>query len=92
MQTKTMQEFEKEYELELDKIVLEINKQKPAKVLLQLPDGFKPFATTIAEYLEKETNANVVIWFGSCYGACDVPKTDAELVIQFGHSPWSKQD
>ena len=92
MQTKTMQELEKEYELELDKIVLEIKKQKPAKVLLQFPDGFKPFATTIAEYLEKETNANIVIWLGSCYGACDIPNTDAELVIQFGHSPWLKKD
>jgi 2-(3-amino-3-carboxypropyl)histidine synthase len=88
MQIKTVQELEKEYELHLDRIILEIKKQKPKKVLLQFPDGFKPWATEIADYLEKNTNSNIVIWLGSCYGACDIPHTDSDLVIQFGHAPW----
>jgi len=90
MQTKTIQEIEKEYNLELDRIISEIKKQKPKKVLLQFPDGFKTWAVDIADYLEKNTKANIVIWLGSCYGACDIPNTDAGLIIQFGHAPWIK--
>lgn len=91
MQTKTIQEIEKEYELNLDKIISEIKRQRPKKVLLQFPEGFKPWATDIAYYLEKNTKANIVIWLGSCYGACDTPNTNSDLIIQFGHSPWIKE-
>ena len=80
------------YDLELDKAVSEIRKQKAKKVCLQLPDGLKSRAAEIRKEIGKKTDAEIIIWLGSCYGACDIP-TQAEslgvdLLIQFGHSPW----
>ncbi len=84
----TIANLEKSYELELDRIINEIGKSKPATVLLQFPDGLKPWAMAIADYLEENTDAKVSIWLGACFGACDLPNSNADLVIQFGHAPW----
>lgn len=84
----TLDNLEKIYELELDRIVSEINTGKVRSVLLQLPDGLKPWGLVLSDYIEKETSANVSIWLGACFGACDLPDSDADLVIQFGHAPW----
>ena len=79
------------YNLELNKAVEQINKSKAKKVLIQLPDGLKPRATEIVKYLQKHTKANILIWFSTCYGACDYPKLkDIDLLIQWGHSKWMK--
>ena len=75
------------YNLELDKAVKEIKSSKAKTVLIQLPDGLKPKAKEIKEKLEK-TGAEIFIWGGSCYGACDVPDVKVDLLIQFGHSEW----
>ena len=77
-----------EYDLELDKAVKEIKKQKAKLVCIQLPDGLKPEADKIKEILESKTNAEILIWLSSCYGACDTPKLDVDLLIQWGHSKW----
>ncbi len=84
----TIANLEKDYDLELDRIISEIKKQKARTVLLQLPDGLKPWGLVINNYLEKETNAHISIWLGACFGACDLPNTDADLLIQFGHAKW----
>ncbi|MFH1521862.1 MAG: diphthamide synthesis protein [archaeon] len=84
----TIANLEKSYELELDRIVAEIKKQKAKTVLLQLPDGLKPWGLAISDYLEEETNVHISIWLGDCFGACDLPNSDADLVIQFGHAKW----
>ena len=81
-----------DYNLELDKVVKQIKKQKSKKVLIQLPDGLKPRAAEIADELEEKTNAEIMIWFDTCFGACDLPdinKKDVDLVVQFGHSKWA---
>ncbi len=98
MQLKSIYEIEREYELEIDKIVKTIKKNKAKLVLLQFPDGLKPYATIIAEEIENRMKkqgrkVEVLIWFGSCYGACDVPsveklKPKIDLIVQFGHSAW----
>ena len=89
---KTIKEIQEEYDLELDRIIKTVRKEKAKKVLLQFPDGLKPISTTVAEYLKsKVKNTEFFIWLGSCFGACDVPhvsEKDVDLVIQFGHSPW----
>lgn len=77
-----------QYDLELEKAVKEIKKAKAKTVCIQLPDGLKPKAKEIADYIEKKTNALVLIWAGSCFGSCDIPKIDADLLIQWGHSEW----
>ena len=80
------------YNLELEKAVKEIKKSKAKRVCIQLPDGLKPKAKEIADVLRKETKAEIIIWLGSCYGACDVPdlnKLNIDLLIQWGHSKWN---
>ncbi len=75
-------------DLELEKAVRKIEELNPQTVLIQLPDGLKPKAEEIKMELEKHTPAKIYFWLGSCYGACDVPKAEADLLIQFGHSKW----
>ena len=82
--------IESEYNLELEKAADEIRKAKAKLVCIQLPDGLKNKATEIAEELEKKTDAKILIWMSTCFGACDTPKLpkEVDLLIQFGHSPW----
>ena len=84
----TIANLEKDYELELDRIVSEIKESNAKTVLLQLPDGLKPWGPVLLDYLEEKTFAKISIWLGACFGACDLPDSDADLVIQFGHAPW----
>ncbi|MBW2982423.1 diphthamide synthesis protein [Candidatus Woesearchaeota archaeon] len=78
-----------QYDLELDKTIKEIKKQKAKLVCIQLPDGLKPEACKIQKEIKSKTDAEVLIWLGSCYGACDTPKLDnVDLLIQWGHSEW----
>lgn len=79
-----------DYNLELENCVKEIKKAKAKTVCIQLPDGLKPLATKIVDYLQKNTDVKILIWAGSCYGACDIPKLDVDLLIHFGHSKWQK--
>ena len=78
------------YNLELIKAAEEIKKSNAKLVCIQLPDGLKPKANEIKEYIEKNTSSSVIIWLGSCYGACDVPasieKLGIDLLIQWGHT------
>lgn len=89
-----------EYDLELDRVAREIKAKKAKRVLIQLPDGLKPFASSIAEAIKEKTGAKsrdkpeIFIYFGTCFGACDVPveeakSADINLIVQFGHSPWN---
>jgi len=80
------------YNLELEKAVNRIKKSKARVVLVQLPDGLKPKADLIKKELESKTNASILIWLGSCFGACDIPdvkKLGVELIVQWGHSGWT---
>jgi 2-(3-amino-3-carboxypropyl)histidine synthase len=89
---KTIQDLEGKYDLELNKVISLIKKEKAKLVLLQFPDGLKPYATAVVDYLEEKTNAEFLIWLESCFGACDLPvgldkiKPKIDLVIQFGHN------
>lgn len=81
-----------EYDLELDKAVEKIKKEKAKTVCVQFPEGMRPKAGEIAQQLEKETGATILIWAGSCYGACDLPlevqRLGVDLLIQWGHKEW----
>jgi diphthamide biosynthesis enzyme Dph1/Dph2-like protein len=80
------------YDLEIKKVIDIIKKEKAKLVCLQLPEGLKPQALGLVNEIESKTKAQVIIWLGSCYGACDLPqgleKLNIDIVIQFGHSPW----
>ena len=96
-----LEDLEEKYELELGRIISEIEKVKVKSVLLQLPDGLKPYAPVIVDYIEQEIRnkklgirekgfgeVSVMIWLGDCFGACDLPDSGCDLVVQFGHSEW----
>ncbi|MFA6072677.1 MAG: diphthamide synthesis protein [Candidatus Woesearchaeota archaeon] len=81
-----------EYDLEMEKVISEITKNNSKIVLLHLPDGLKPKAGEIQKEIQKKTNALVLIWAGSNFGACDLPvdteRIGVDLIIHFGHSAW----
>jgi 2-(3-amino-3-carboxypropyl)histidine synthase len=80
------------YDLEVERIIREIKKQKAKTVCLQLPDGLKPKAEELQKTIEDKTGAQVLIWGGSCFGSCDLPlevdRLGVDLLIHFGHAPW----
>lgn len=84
--------IELNYDLEVDKIINEINKTKSHVVLLHLPDGLKPKAKSLQEQIESKTDCQIIIWGGSNFGACDLPvdsgRAGIDLIIHFGHSAW----
>lgn len=82
-----------EYDLEFEKIFVEIERVNAKKVIVQLPDGLKQYADKIQEQIKnKFPEVNLFFWAGSCYGACDVPihirTLGFDLLIQLGHAPW----
>ncbi len=91
---RTFEEISEKYELEIDKIVRTINEKKSKRVLLQFPEGMKPYAQAICDKIETRAKCECFIWLDSCFGACDVPfevgRLDIDLVIQFGHSEFKK--
>jgi 2-(3-amino-3-carboxypropyl)histidine synthase len=79
------------YKLELQKVANKIKKENAKTVCIQLPDGLKPKAKEITDYLKEKTSADILIWAGSCFGACDIPNIEHlnfDLLIQWGHSKW----
>ena len=92
MENKTISEINEIYDLEIDKIVRDIRENKYKKVLLQFPDGLKPYANVISDEIEEKSGCRCFIWLGDCFGACDVPleveRLGVDLIVQFGHSEW----
>lgn len=86
--------LEEKYDLELDKVISKIKEENHKKVLLQFPEGLKPYATKIVDYLREcfDYKVEFIIWLESCFGACDTPvldentKKEIDLVVQFGHN------
>lgn len=82
------------YDLEMQRAIDEIKKADAKLVCIQLPDGLKPKAKLIKDTLEEFTQAKILIWLGSCYGACDyaypAKNFNVDLLIQWGHNPWIK--
>lgn len=78
------------YDLELERAISTIREKQAKLVCIQLPDGLKPKAFEIANEIEKNTEAKVLIWGGSCFGACDVPELPVDLLIQWGHSEFRR--
>jgi len=81
-----------EFDLELDRAVAHIKEQGSKRVGIQLPDGIKHHSDKIQEEIESRTEADVIIWAGSCYGACDLAidmkRLGCDLLIQWGHTQW----
>ena len=82
----------------IEKRIADEKKEKAKKVLLQFPDGLKPYASAVVSVLKEkiEKNIEIFVWLGSCFGACDLPleaqRAGVDLIVQFGHSSWKFQD
>jgi 2-(3-amino-3-carboxypropyl)histidine synthase len=88
---------ELDYNLEIEKIVKTAKKEKSKKILLQFPDGLKPYSTQVVKELKDKLNkTEILIWMDSCFGACDIPieaeRLGVDLIVQFGHSAWDFKD
>jgi len=83
------------YDLELEKLVNSINDKKYELVLLQFPDGLKYYSKEVVDELRSKTKAEFFIYFGTCFGGCDVPihlkELGFELCVQWGHSVYIKR-
>ena len=85
------EKLKENYEVDFHSISKEIGKNGAKRVLFQFPDGLKPYATAVVDYFELEfKEVDFFIYFGSCFGACDVPVDleglDIDLVFQIGHN------
>lgn len=79
------------YDLRQRWLVETINEKKAKRVLLQLPEGLKQYGLELAQLIENNTEAQVIISADPCYGACDLALDEAkllgaDLVAHYGHS------
>lgn len=77
------------YDFRLHEVLEKIKKMDAKVVGIQFPEGLKIHATRVAEKIENETGAMVIISGDPCYGACDVSDRNMEnivdLIVHFGH-------
>ena len=77
--------------MELPRVAEEIRRRGSRRVLLQLPDGVRPFAWQMVRALREATGVQVLLSGDSCYGACDLAarqarELGADLLVHYGHS------
>lgn len=82
------------FDFEEERLRREIRERGAKQVLVQLPEGLKPYAPRIAEAVES-TGAQPFISADPCYGACDLAIYDAQalrvdLIVHYGHSEMIK--
>jgi len=75
---------------EIPKLIRELKKRKPKKVLVQLAEGIKQNASEIQEEIEK-LGIEVIFSGESAWGGCSVALQEAEsldvdLIVHFGHA------
>jgi len=78
------------FDLEEKRLREEIRKRKAKRVLIQLPEGLKPYGPYLASIAET-AGALAIISADPCYGACDLAVSeaeslDADLIVHYGHS------
>ena len=79
--------FFERYAIDIDDIIARIKKRKAHRVGVQLPEGLKRQAMEIAEVIRKRSGAEVWLYGGECFGACDLEDiSEVDLVLHFGHS------
>ncbi|MCC6012943.1 MAG: diphthamide biosynthesis enzyme Dph2 [Candidatus Verstraetearchaeota archaeon] len=89
-------EFSIPYDIEIEKIIKEIKTRKAKKVLVQLPDGLKPYASKILDIpLLKDTL--IVFSTDPCYGSCYIAdyigrEYNFDLLIHIGHEKFVEEE
>ena len=82
--------------LEISKLVRELKKRKPKKILVQLPEGVKQNVFDINKIF-KDLEIEVIYSGETCWGGCSVAVQEAEalgadLIVHFGHAEFIKMD
>jgi 2-(3-amino-3-carboxypropyl)histidine synthase len=85
-----------EFDYEEERVKQEIEKFEATRVLIQLPEGLKPYGPRFAKVVEK-TGALPIVSADPCYGACDLATVEAEslgidLIIHYGHAKLSEHE
>ena len=83
-------------DFEKEKLIEELKKIKPKKVLVQLPEGIKQNAIELSKIIE-DLGIEVVISGETCWGGCCINPSEAKLVgadliIHFGHAKFIDSD
>ena len=65
------------------------------RILIQLPDGLKPYSLDIVRRIYEEIeDIEIYIWFGSSFGACDIPIWlkiySFDAIYHIGHSRFTR--
>ncbi|MDW5562832.1 MAG: diphthamide biosynthesis enzyme Dph2 [Methanomassiliicoccus sp.] len=77
------------YDFRLEEVAAWIRAVGARTIALQMPEGLKVHAQSIARELEATTGASILIVGDPCYGACDYTvrfRDYADALVQFGHS------
>ena len=83
-------------DFEKDKLIEELKKRKPKKVLVQLAEGIKQNALEISELIEG-LGIEVIFSGETCWGGCAIAVDEAQavgadLIVHFGHAEFIRTD
>ena len=83
-------------DFEKEKLIEELKKAKPKKVLVQLTEGIKKNALEIKEWI-KALGIEVIFSGETCWGGCDIAIDEAravgaDLIVHFGHAEFMQID
>ncbi len=81
---------------EKEKLISELKKRNPKKVLVQLPEGVKQDAFEISEIFEK-LGIEAIFSGETCWGGCSIAiheakELNADLIVHFGHAEYMKTE
>ena len=85
-------------DFEKEKLIEELKKRKPKKVLVQLAEGIKQNATELSITMREAIPDLEIVFSGeSCWGACSISVQEAEylkvdLIVHFGHARFIDSD
>ncbi|MFC1710761.1 diphthamide biosynthesis enzyme Dph2 [Nanoarchaeota archaeon] len=84
------------FDFELEKLVSELKKIKPKKVLVQLPEGIKQDAFKVSKVIE-DLGIKVIVSGQTCWGGCSIAVNEAQqvgadLIVHFGHAKFIDVD
>ena len=84
------------FDFEKEKLIAELKKRKPKKVLVQLPEGIKKEASKISKLIE-DLGIEVIFSGQTCWGACSLAYFEAkalkvDLIVHFGHAEFLRTD
>ncbi|XP_071621062.1 2-(3-amino-3-carboxypropyl)histidine synthase subunit 1 isoform X2 [Heliangelus exortis] len=88
---KAVEALPQNYNFEIPKTIWRIRQARAKKVALQMPEGLLMFACTIADIVERFTDAEAVVMGDVTYGACCVDDytaraLGADFLVHYGHS------